>query len=127
MSANLQLSGSGANETLIWSYIIQIAAALRAIHASGLACRALDLNKIIVYGNKIMISFCGIQDVLDPDSTPIQQQQNEDLNMFGNVVVALATGRANAWRKDLYQNSKKIIEDNFSIDLRNVIGYLELL
>ncbi|EFP09420.1 hypothetical protein CRE_25543 [Caenorhabditis remanei] len=124
MSANLQLSGSGANETLIWSYIIQIAAALRAIHASGLACRALDLNKIIVYGNKIMISFCGIQDVLDPDSTPIQQQQNEDLNMFGNVVVALATGRANAWRKDLYQNSKKIIEDNFSIDLRNVIGFL---
>lgn len=124
LSVPIPLGGSGANETLIWSYIIQIAAALRAIHASGLACRALDLNKIICYGNKIMLSFCGIPDVLEPDSTPIQQQQNEDLIMFGNIIVSLATGRANAWRKDLYPASKKMIDENFSIDLRNVIGFL---
>ncbi|UMM24461.1 hypothetical protein L5515_004686 [Caenorhabditis briggsae] len=124
MGVPVSLGPSGANETMIWSYIIQIAAALRAIHASGLACRTLDLNKIICYGNKIMLSFCGIADVLDPDSTPIQQQQNEDLNMFGNIIVSLATGRANAWRKDLYPQSKKLIDENFSIDLRNVIGFL---
>ncbi|EGT33770.1 hypothetical protein CAEBREN_06531 [Caenorhabditis brenneri] len=124
MAMPISITANGANETLIWSYIIQIAAALRAIHGSGLACRSLDLNKIICYGNKIMLSFCGMHDVLDPDSTPIQQLQNEDLNMFGNVIVALATGRANGYRKDLYQNSKKFIEEHFSIDLRNVIGFL---
>lgn len=124
MNVSMPISGTGAHETLIWSYIIQIAAALRAIHSSGLACRTLDLNKIITYGNKIMISFCGIQDVLDPDPTTIQQQQNEDLNMFGNLIVALATGRANGWRKDLYQQLKKFIEDTYSMDLRNVIGFL---
>uniref|UniRef100_A0A1I7UHN0 PAN2-PAN3 deadenylation complex subunit PAN3 n=1 Tax=Caenorhabditis tropicalis TaxID=1561998 RepID=A0A1I7UHN0_9PELO len=125
MANSVVLHGAGgANETLIWSYIIQIAAALRSIHSSGLACRTLDLNKVITYGNKIMLSFCGVQDVIDPDSTPIQQQQNEDLNMFGNLIVALATGRANGYRKDLYPGSKKFIEDNFSMDLRNVIGFL---
>eukprot|EP00041_Stephanoeca_diplocostata_P026128 m.697729 g.697729 ORF g.697729 m.697729 type:complete len:463 (-) comp22897_c0_seq46:2367-3755(-) len=37
-------------EALLWSYIIQLTAALRAIHGLGLACRVVDATKILVTG-----------------------------------------------------------------------------
>lgn len=38
-------------ERLIWSYIIQLSSALRAVHAAGLACRVIDPSKILLIGN----------------------------------------------------------------------------
>lgn len=37
-------------ETTIWSYITQIASALKAVHGSGLACRNVCLQKILITG-----------------------------------------------------------------------------
>lgn len=37
-------------ETTLWSYITQIASALKAIHGSGLAARNIDPGKILVTG-----------------------------------------------------------------------------
>lgn len=42
--------GAGVSESVLWSYIIQISAALRVIHASGLSFRNLDLSKILIFG-----------------------------------------------------------------------------
>lgn len=39
------------NEQLIWSYIIQLSAAIRVVHQIGLACRVIDPTKIIVTEN----------------------------------------------------------------------------
>jgi PAB-dependent poly(A)-specific ribonuclease subunit 3 len=38
------------SETTIWSYITQIASALKAIHGSGLAARNIDPSKILITG-----------------------------------------------------------------------------
>ena len=35
-------------ENLIWQYVIQLTSALRCIHSAGLACRVIDLSKILV-------------------------------------------------------------------------------
>lgn len=78
-------------EATLWSYMIQIASAVKVVHEAGLAVRMVDATKIIVTGkNKIRIGSCGIADVLmyDPrQDTAIAQQ--EDLAMFGRLVFAL--------------------------------------
>lgn len=37
-------------ERAVWSYITQIANALKAVHSSGLAARNLDPSKVLVTG-----------------------------------------------------------------------------
>lgn len=37
-------------ERTIWSYIIQIASAIKAVHDKGLAVRMIDVTKILVTG-----------------------------------------------------------------------------
>ena len=38
-------------ERLIWSYVIQLSAAIRQIHSQGLCCRVIDPSKILLIGN----------------------------------------------------------------------------
>jgi len=54
---NSATSGSGAtahpeaiSEQTLWSYIVQIASAIKAVHEAGLAVRLLDLSKILLVG-----------------------------------------------------------------------------
>lgn len=117
-------SNSGITETVLWNYVIQLSAALRCIHASGLAARSIDLSKIIVYGKRIMLSFCGILDILNPDSNLIQHQQMEDLFALGRLLVALATGSLVGARRDQLQQSMQYIQSHYSGDMKNLITYL---
>lgn len=41
----------GMPERLIWSYVIQLTAAIRMIHSQGLCCRTLDPSKVLLIGN----------------------------------------------------------------------------
>lgn len=38
------------NETTLWSYIFQIASAMKAVHEAGLAIRMVDATKILITG-----------------------------------------------------------------------------
>ncbi|CAI2348101.1 unnamed protein product [Caenorhabditis sp. 36 PRJEB53466] len=124
MGVPMPITGTGAPENVIWSYVVQIVAGLRAIHSSGLACRTIELNKIITYGSKIMLSFCGIQSVINPDPQSIQHQQADDLIQFGNLLMALASGKPNGYRKDLYHGTMKQIGESYSADFKNLILHL---
>lgn len=56
-------------EGAIWNFIIQVTAALRVIHAAGLACRALDPTKIILTArSRLRLSCSGVMDVLTFDA-----------------------------------------------------------
>uniref|UniRef100_A0A0K0D6U0 Protein kinase domain-containing protein n=1 Tax=Angiostrongylus cantonensis TaxID=6313 RepID=A0A0K0D6U0_ANGCA len=73
-STQLQ-QGAGVVEWLLWSYVIQLSSALRAVHANGLASRCVDLSKILVHGkSKILLNCGGLADLLTPD-TQVQQLQ----------------------------------------------------
>lgn len=80
-------------EDLLWSYITQIANALKAIHKLNLAARCLDPSKIILTGkNRIRLGACSILDVLQYDARrPVNDLQQEDLVQFGKVMLCLAS------------------------------------
>lgn len=53
-NSQLQQSNGGnprlIPETTIWSYVTQLASALKAVHGSGLAARVIDPKKILITG-----------------------------------------------------------------------------
>ncbi|CAD6187703.1 unnamed protein product [Caenorhabditis auriculariae] len=118
-------NGAGVSEMTLWSYVIQLSAALRAIHTSGLAAKTIDLSKILIHGKqKLLISCCGVPDVVSPDHMSIPQQQVEDLHALGRLMVALATGNAFGARRDLLQQSLNYVQGHYSLDMKNLINYL---
>jgi PAB-dependent poly(A)-specific ribonuclease subunit 3 len=57
-------------ENVIWSYVSQIASAMKLVHSSGLAARIIDPTKILVTGeNRIRLNGCGMYDMLTYDAT----------------------------------------------------------
>jgi PAB-dependent poly(A)-specific ribonuclease subunit 3 len=78
----------------LWTYVVQIANALQAIHAANLAARMLDPSKILLTDEKhVRLNVCGILDVTDRDIKSSKPDlQREDLNKFGHLISTLATG-----------------------------------
>lgn len=64
-------------EEVLWSYITQLSSAIRAIHVAGLACRVVNLSKVILTGkNRVRISGIAIKDVVSYDThTKLPQYQ----------------------------------------------------
>uniref|UniRef100_A0A915PZS7 PAN2-PAN3 deadenylation complex subunit PAN3 n=1 Tax=Setaria digitata TaxID=48799 RepID=A0A915PZS7_9BILA len=101
--ANLSSGGPVVQESLMWSYIVQLSSALRAIHSAGMAARTVDPSKIIVF-----------------DKT----KQQDDLNGLGRVLIALAMGSLHAIRRENISNSISIINQQCTTDLKNIITLL---
>ncbi|KAK5302377.1 PAB-dependent poly(A)-specific ribonuclease subunit 3 [Exophiala xenobiotica] len=86
-------------EPILWTYVVQVAAALKTIHGSGLAARILDPSKVLVTGkNRIRLSGCGILDVVQFDSgvVPLAQLQRQDLVNFALLILSIGSGTADA-------------------------------
>ncbi|KAK4052283.1 PAB-dependent poly(A)-specific ribonuclease subunit 3 [Microbotryomycetes sp. JL221] len=114
----------GVPERILWSYIVQLASALKAVHNSGLAVRNFDPNRIIVTGkNRVRIAGCAVMDVLGWDGGMQHAgYQHDDLLAFGKLVVALACGSNTA----IHNLPKSIdhIARTCSPDLKNFVLYL---
>ncbi|XP_003693595.1 PAN2-PAN3 deadenylation complex subunit PAN3 [Apis florea] len=118
-------------ESVIWSYIIQLTAALRVIHAAGLAYRCLDPTKVLLTSRtRLRLSCAAIPDVVTYDgssSNPlslIPHYQQEDLIALGKLVLALACRSLLAVHRDNMQASLELVARSYSTDLRNLILYL---
>jgi len=115
-------------ERTLWSYIIQIAGAMKAAHDQGLAVRMIDVTKVIVTGrNRVRISSCGLADVLtyNPASPPrvpgvpvSAAQIQEDLVMFGKLIMALCCNNVAATSN--FAKSLEILTQHYSADVKNV-------
>jgi PAB-dependent poly(A)-specific ribonuclease subunit 3 len=91
-------------EQTLWGYMVQIAAALKTIHGSGLAAQIIHPSKVILTGkNRIRLSACGVQDVVkfDPAQAGIQrvfkQEQQDDLIQLGRLILCIAAGSPAAY------------------------------
>ncbi|KAL8575598.1 hypothetical protein ACOMHN_028619 [Nucella lapillus] len=119
-------------ETEIWSYIVQLCSALRCIHGAGLAARTIEPTKILQYGKgRLRINCVGIMDILtlptiDQNSIQsyIHHWQQEDLTGLGRIVLALACNSALAVQSKNLNQAMDMVTRNYSIDLKNLIGYL---
>ncbi|KAF1800086.1 hypothetical protein V8B55DRAFT_1544195 [Mucor lusitanicus] len=127
-NSQLQQSNGGnprlIPETTIWSYVTQLASALKAVHGSGLAARVIDPKKILITGkNRIRLSGASILDVLQYDGVlNVARQQQEDLLSFGKLVIALACNSLQSFT-DIAQSFEHIARF-YSPDLKNLILYL---
>lgn len=85
-------------EQVMWSYVTQIASALKAIHSSGLAARIIDASKILLTGkNRIRLNACAIMDVVQHDTQrSVQDLQLQDLVNFGQLMLNLGVSAAGA-------------------------------
>ncbi|KZC08356.1 PREDICTED: PAB-dependent poly(A)-specific ribonuclease subunit PAN3 isoform X1 [Dufourea novaeangliae] len=118
-------------ESVIWSYIIQLTAALRVIHAAGLAYRCLDPTKVLLTSRtRLRLSCVAIPDVVTFDGNAenplslIPHYQQEDLIALGKLVLALAGRSLLAVHRDNMQASLELVARSYSTDLRNLILYL---
>lgn len=128
VQGRLQIAQSRVPERTLWSYIIQIAGAMKAAHDQGLPVRMIDVTKVIVTGqNRVRISSCGLADVLtyNPSSSsrgpgdPIPTEQiQEDLSMFGNLIMALCCNNVAATSN--FGKSLDLVTQHYSADLKNV-------
>ena len=144
-SGRLQQSkdGSLVPERTLWSYIIQLASAIQAIHDAGLAVRVIDPTKILVTSKnryervvycpssdphsspRVRISSCCLVDILTYDTRQpqdISRMQQEDLACFGGLVFELCCGQANAMAN--LPKALQMIDKNYSQDVKNVAMYL---
>ncbi|KAL1938931.1 hypothetical protein VTO73DRAFT_11084 [Trametes versicolor] len=120
----LQAQSNRVSERTIWSYIIQIANALKATHDAGLAVRLIDATKILVTGkNRVRLGSCGIVDVLMYDMpADLTQMQQDDLTMLGALIMQLCTGSMSSMHN--IQKAVESIGRNYSADLKSVVLFL---
>lgn len=112
-------------EPTLWSYIVQIASAIKAVHDRALAVRHVDLvTKVIHTGkNRLRLSTCGVLDMFAfgqmQDVALIQQH---DLAEFGKLIIQLAcqnVGAHSALPKALDSMAR-----HYSPELKNLALYL---
>ncbi|KAI0027731.1 hypothetical protein K488DRAFT_81002 [Vararia minispora EC-137] len=117
-------------ERTIWSYIIQIAEAIKSAHDAGLAVRMIDISKVLLTGqNRVRVSACGIAEVLTYSpalagvSTIITTLQQEDITMFGKLVFELCCGHAGAVGAS-FPKSLEFVQKHYSPDLKTVALFM---
>ncbi|TFK87873.1 hypothetical protein K466DRAFT_490113 [Polyporus arcularius HHB13444] len=123
-NGRLQAQSNRITERTVWSYVIQIANAIKAVHDAGLAVRLIDPTKILVTGkNRVRIGSCGVVDVLTHDAqTDIAFLQQDDLTMFGALIFMLCCNNLAAMN-----NMQKAIDHlgrYYSADLKSVALFL---
>ncbi|CAK5267354.1 unnamed protein product [Mycena citricolor] len=113
-------------ERTLWSYIVQLASAIKRVHDMGQALRMIDVTKVLVTGNnRIRVSSCGIVDVLMYDTPQdIQLLQQEDLTMFGRLVFVLCTGNVVASSGSNFQKSLEVMGRMYSPEVKAVALFL---
>jgi PAB-dependent poly(A)-specific ribonuclease subunit 3 len=132
-------------ERTMWTYVVQIANAIKVVHDAGLAVRMIDTTKILLTGKnrcshnsillrpkydrnsyalyRIRISSCGIVDVLMYDSRQdIAVLQQEDLTMFGRLVFALCCNNLAAMNS--VPKALETLGRQYSGDMKNVALFL---
>ncbi|EFP78995.2 PAB-dependent poly(A)-specific ribonuclease subunit 3 [Puccinia graminis f. sp. tritici] len=127
-SANGHPSRIGlSEERIIWSYVIQIANAIKTVHSANLSVRTIDPTKIILTGtNRVRINACGILDVTEysPNQSP-EDLQVEDLRDLGCLICSLASSSI-CIKTDNNSLTKGVeyVKQFYSAELSEVVAYL---
>lgn len=111
-------------EQVLWSYITQLANALKAIHSNGLAARIIEPSKVLLTGkNRIRLSACAIMDVVQFDTQrSLADLQRQDLVSVGQLIVTLGANSHN-----VMHNSSKALEHfarAYSPQMKNSVFWL---
>jgi len=80
-------------EAALWALLLQLVAAVRVVHAAGLAVRSIGLTRVLVTaGGRVRLGSVGVVDVLEADARRgVADAQRDDVVALGRLVLALAT------------------------------------
>jgi PAB-dependent poly(A)-specific ribonuclease subunit 3 len=139
-NGRVQTQSTAIPERTMWTYVVQIASAIKVVHDAGLAVRMIEATKVLLTGKnrcshnstlmrqkhdrsfytsyRIRISSCGIVDVLMYDSRQdIAVLQQEDLAMFGRLIFQLCCN-------NLAVMNSETLGRQYSGDMKNVVLFL---
>jgi len=114
-------------EHQLWSYIVQLSSAIKAVHDAKLAVRCMDPSKVLLTEkNRIRLNACGILDVVRFDENrALAELQQEDFVLFGRLILAIATNNLS-----IYSSSASMkgpidqLARNYSESFRTSIEWL---
>jgi PAB-dependent poly(A)-specific ribonuclease subunit 3 len=111
-------------EQVLWGYIVQIASALKAIHATGLAARLITPSKILLTSkNRIRLNACAIMDIVQFDNTRhVHDLQADDLVQLGRLILCIANNNATAHLQ--MQKSIDYISRSYTARLKECVQWL---
>lgn len=115
---------NSVSEATLWSYVCQIASALKTIHQGGLAARVLDTTKVIVTAkNRVRLNGCAVLDVVQYENqTPVAQLQRQDLVNFGLIILSLGADIMDAAQN--FARAMDHFKRFYKPDLQNAVIWL---
>ncbi|KLO17740.1 hypothetical protein SCHPADRAFT_820906 [Schizopora paradoxa] len=132
--SRLTHSHERVQEATLWSFIFQLASAIKLVHEAGMALRMMDPSRILVTWmtfeqaflnlcNRVRISSCGVADILTWEARPdLAYMQQEDIILFAKLVMSLATNNPSA--VNYVHKSMDIVGRHYSNDVVQVFHTL---
>ncbi len=111
-------------EQVLWSYIVQIASAIKSVHEAKLAVRCIDASKVLLTEkNRIRLDACSVLDVVNFEANrPLADLQTEDLVLFGKLILALASN--NLSPNIVLKASLEGLTRNYTVELKETVRWL---
>lgn len=111
-------------EKVLWSYIVQMASAIKAVHAANLAARCMDPSKVILTDkNRIRLSACSVLDVVQFEAQrPLTELQQEDFLHFGRLILSIGTN--NLVSTTTLKNAVDQLGRTYTAELRDTVAWL---
>mmetsp|Transcript_4572 Transcript_4572/g.8149 ORF Transcript_4572/g.8149 Transcript_4572/m.8149 type:complete len:570 (-) Transcript_4572:330-2039(-) len=127
-------------ESLIWSCLVQLVSAVRAVHGNNLAVRSLQLNHVLCTQENIMpvassgpyglpklrlrINCIGIIDVLEFEARKgLEELQSADMRALGCILLSMTTGTEinvnDIYRNNTVQQQTQILMEYFQFVQQN--------
>ncbi|CAE6478485.1 unnamed protein product [Rhizoctonia solani] len=92
-----QMGTQPLDERMLWTYLLQLANAVRVVHGRGMAFRCLDAKRVLVTGvGRVRINTVGLIDIMTYDGQPTPEMYlQEDLVSLGSLLLQLVCGTSN--------------------------------
>ncbi|CAE6483578.1 unnamed protein product [Rhizoctonia solani] len=92
-----QMGTQSLDERTLWTYLLQLANAVRVVHGRGMAFRCLDAKRVLVTGvGRVRINTVGLVDIMTYDGQPTSEIFiQEDLLSLGSLLLQLVCGTPN--------------------------------
>lgn len=113
-------------EHVLWGYTVQLANAIKAVHAANLAVRCMEPSKILVTEKaRIRLGACAVLDVVQYDQTrPLLDLQQEDFVHFGKLMLALATNNLSIFTAQNLKPALDLLSRNYSPEFLDTVRWL---
>ncbi|KAI8320068.1 hypothetical protein GQ54DRAFT_240187, partial [Martensiomyces pterosporus] len=114
------------SEDLLWSMVLQIASALKAIHSAGLNVHMLSASTVLLSpSNRVYLGSCGMGDMLIPDSSyNADIAQQEELRSIGHLLGLLLGSSPENIVSVQGQPPVVVPGPSFSTDFKQLFSYL---